>query len=74
MNYTLLSAHTLLSVLVEVGCSLRLMIPCWAVKFILVTEAGYDQGLALDHTPARGSDVSGTMGWILPSAALTEIE
>lgn len=41
----------------------------WAVKFILVTQAGYNQGFALDHTPSRGSGIGGAMvkpGWVLP--------
>jgi Fe-S-cluster-containing dehydrogenase component/DMSO reductase anchor subunit len=41
----------------------------WALKFILVTRAGYNQGFALDHTPSRGSGIGGAMvkpGWVLP--------
>jgi phenylacetyl-CoA:acceptor oxidoreductase subunit 1 len=41
----------------------------WALKFILVTRAGYNQGFALNHTPVRGSGIAGTMvkpGWVLP--------
>lgn len=41
----------------------------WALKFILVTRAGYNQGFALDHTPVRGSGIAGPPvkpGWILP--------
>jgi Fe-S-cluster-containing dehydrogenase component/DMSO reductase anchor subunit len=41
----------------------------WAIKFVLVTRAGYNQGFALNHTPARGSGVAGAMvkpGWVLP--------
>jgi phenylacetyl-CoA:acceptor oxidoreductase subunit 2 len=38
----------------------------WALKLILVTRAGYNQGFALNHTPARGSGIAGAMvkpGW-----------
>jgi phenylacetyl-CoA:acceptor oxidoreductase subunit 2 len=41
----------------------------WALKLILVTRAGYNQGFALNHTPARGSGIAGAMvkpGWALP--------
>ncbi len=37
-----------------------------ALKFILVTRAGYNQGFALTHTPVRGSGVAGPAvkpGW-----------
>ena len=40
-----------------------------ALKFILVTRAGYNQGFALNHTPVRGSGIAGPLvkpGWILP--------
>jgi phenylacetyl-CoA:acceptor oxidoreductase subunit 2 len=41
----------------------------WALKLILVTQAGYNQGFALNHTPTRGSGIAGAMvkpGWVLP--------
>jgi phenylacetyl-CoA:acceptor oxidoreductase subunit 2 len=41
----------------------------WALKFILVTRAGYNQGFALSHIPVRGSGIAGAMvkpGWVLP--------
>ena len=41
----------------------------WALKFVLVTHAGYNQGFALVHTPVRGSGSAGSLvkpGWILP--------
>lgn len=41
----------------------------WALKFIIVTRAGYNQGFAIDHTPVRGSGIAGAMvkpGWVLP--------
>ncbi len=37
-----------------------------ALKFILITRAGYNQGFALTHTPVRGSGVAGPAvkpGW-----------
>jgi phenylacetyl-CoA:acceptor oxidoreductase subunit 2 len=37
-----------------------------ALKFILVTRAGYNQGFALAHTPVRGSGIAGPAvkpGW-----------
>jgi phenylacetyl-CoA:acceptor oxidoreductase subunit 2 len=40
-----------------------------ALKFILVTRAGYNQGFALAHTPVRGSGSPGPAikpGWALP--------
>jgi hypothetical protein len=40
-----------------------------ALKFIIVTQAGYNQGFALERTPVRGSGIAGVMvkpGWILP--------
>jgi phenylacetyl-CoA:acceptor oxidoreductase subunit 1 len=45
-----------------------------ALKFILVTRAGYNQGFALTHTPVRGSGVAGPAvkpGWSLPSCDTT---
>jgi phenylacetyl-CoA:acceptor oxidoreductase subunit 2 len=41
----------------------------WALKFILVTRAGYNQGFALNHIPVRGAGIAGPPvkpGWILP--------
>jgi len=41
----------------------------WAVKYILITRAAYNQGFALPHTPIRGSGVPGPAvkpGWTLP--------
>jgi phenylacetyl-CoA:acceptor oxidoreductase 26-kDa subunit len=37
-----------------------------ALKFVLVTRAGYNQGFALVHTPVRGSGIAGPAikpGW-----------
>jgi len=37
-----------------------------ALKLILVTRAGYNQGFALAHTPIRGSGIAGPAvkpGW-----------
>jgi Fe-S-cluster-containing dehydrogenase component/DMSO reductase anchor subunit len=41
----------------------------WAIKFILITRAAYNQGFALPHTPIRGSGVPGPAvkpGWTSP--------
>jgi phenylacetyl-CoA:acceptor oxidoreductase subunit 1 len=41
----------------------------WAIKFILITRAAYNQGFALPHTPIRGSGVPGPAvkpGWTFP--------
>jgi phenylacetyl-CoA:acceptor oxidoreductase subunit 1 len=41
----------------------------WALKFIMVTRAAYNQGFALQHTPVRGSGLAGPAvkpGWISP--------
>jgi phenylacetyl-CoA:acceptor oxidoreductase subunit 1 len=41
----------------------------WAIKFILITRAAYNQGFALPHTPTRGFGVPGPAikpGWTLP--------
>ncbi len=41
----------------------------WAMKFILVTRAGYNQGFALPHTPLRGAGKIGPPvkpGWTMP--------
>jgi phenylacetyl-CoA:acceptor oxidoreductase subunit 1 len=41
----------------------------WALKFILITRAAYNQGFALPHTPIRGSGVPGPAvkpGWTSP--------
>jgi len=41
----------------------------WAIKFILITRAAYNQGFALPHTPIRGSGQPGPAvkpGWTLP--------
>jgi phenylacetyl-CoA:acceptor oxidoreductase subunit 1 len=41
----------------------------WAIKFILITRAAYNQGFALPHTPIRGSGLPGPAvkpGWTLP--------
>ena len=40
-----------------------------ALKLILVTRAGYNQGFALTRTPVRGSGVPGSavkLGWLVP--------
>ena len=40
-----------------------------ALKFTLVTRAGYNQGFALTHTPVRGSGLAGPAvkpGWSAP--------
>jgi Fe-S-cluster-containing dehydrogenase component/DMSO reductase anchor subunit len=40
-----------------------------ALKFMLVTRAGYNQGFALEHTPVRGSGAAGSgvkPGWAFP--------
>jgi phenylacetyl-CoA:acceptor oxidoreductase subunit 2 len=40
-----------------------------ALKFVLVTRAGYNQGFALAHTPVRGSGSAGPAikpGWSAP--------
>jgi phenylacetyl-CoA:acceptor oxidoreductase subunit 2 len=31
----------------------------WLLKFTLVTRAGYNQGFAIEHVPARGSGAVG---------------
>ena len=41
----------------------------WAIKFILIARAAYNQGFALPHTPVRGSGVPGPAvkpGWTAP--------
>ena len=41
----------------------------WAIKFILITRAAYNQGFALPHTPIRGSGIPGPAvkpGWSSP--------
>jgi phenylacetyl-CoA:acceptor oxidoreductase subunit 2 len=41
----------------------------WALKFILITRAAFNQGFALPHTPIRGSGVPGRAvkpGWSSP--------
>ena len=41
----------------------------WAIKFILITRAAYNQGFALPHTPIRGTGVPGPAvkpGWTSP--------
>jgi len=41
----------------------------WAIKFILITRAAYNQGFALPHTPIRGFGVPGPAvkpGWSSP--------
>ena len=41
----------------------------WALKLILITRAGYNQGFALRRMQARGSPVTGTAikpGWVVP--------
>jgi phenylacetyl-CoA:acceptor oxidoreductase subunit 1 len=38
----------------------------WALKFIMITRAAYNQGFALNHTPVRGSGLPGgavKSGW-----------
>jgi phenylacetyl-CoA:acceptor oxidoreductase 26-kDa subunit len=40
-----------------------------AMKFVLITRAGFNQGFALTHTPVRGSGAAGPAikpGWTLP--------
>jgi phenylacetyl-CoA:acceptor oxidoreductase subunit 2 len=39
-----------------------------ALKFVIVTRAGYNQGFALSHTPVRGSGAAGPAvkpGWLV---------
>jgi len=41
----------------------------WAIKFILITRAAYNEGFALPHTPIRGTGVPGPAvkpGWTSP--------
>src|SRR5664280_239944 len=38
---------------------LSVFVTGWAIKFILITRAAYNQGFALPHTPIRGSGVPG---------------
>jgi Fe-S-cluster-containing dehydrogenase component/DMSO reductase anchor subunit len=43
----------------------------WAMKFILITRAGYNQGFALAHTPRRGAGAAGPPvkpGWTVSQA------
>lgn len=40
----------------------------WALKFIMITRAAYNQGFALNHTPVRGSGLPG--GAVKPGWAL----
>jgi phenylacetyl-CoA:acceptor oxidoreductase subunit 2 len=40
----------------------------WALKFIMITRAAYNQGFALDYTPVRGSGLPG--GAVKPGWAL----
>jgi len=40
----------------------------WALKFIMITRAAYNQGFALNHTPVRGSGLPG--GAVKPRWAL----
>jgi phenylacetyl-CoA:acceptor oxidoreductase subunit 2 len=40
-----------------------------ALKFFVVTRAGYNQGFALAHTPVRGAGIAGPAvkpGWSTP--------
>jgi phenylacetyl-CoA:acceptor oxidoreductase subunit 2 len=40
-----------------------------ALKFVVVTRAGFNQGFALMHTPVRGSGIAGPAvkpGWSMP--------
>ena len=49
------------------GCSV--FATGWAIKFILITRAAYNQGFALAHTPIRGFGVPGPAvkpGWSSP--------
>ena len=49
----------------------------WAIKFILITRAAYNQGFALPHTPIRGSGVPGPAvnpGWTLPSVGAGQFQ
>ena len=42
----------------------------WALKFIIVTRAAYNQGYALKHIPVRGTGIAGPSvkpGWSVPS-------
>ena len=44
----------------------------WAIKFILITRAAYNQGFALPHTPVRGTGIPGPAvkpGWTTPRHA-----
>jgi phenylacetyl-CoA:acceptor oxidoreductase subunit 2 len=44
----------------------------WALKFIIVTRAGFNQGYAISHIPVRGTGIAGPSvqpGWTLPTGA-----
>ncbi len=48
---------------------LSVFVTGWAIKFILITRAAFNQGFALPHTPIRGSGLPGPAvkpGWTLP--------
>jgi len=41
------------------GAGLAAFASGWAIKFILITRAAYNQGFALPHTPVRGTGQPG---------------
>ena len=49
------SAQVPLAALAALGA----LLAGWWVKFVIVTRAGYNQGFAIDHTPARGAGTGG---------------
>src|SRR5260370_11301550 len=45
---------------------IRVVATGWALKFIMIPRAAYNQGFALNHTPVRGSGLPGPVvkpGW-----------
>jgi phenylacetyl-CoA:acceptor oxidoreductase subunit 2 len=42
-----------------VAAGASIVLSGWALKFVIVTEAAYSQGFALDHAPARGAGSPG---------------
>jgi phenylacetyl-CoA:acceptor oxidoreductase 26-kDa subunit len=65
VGFLLTAADTALFAL----AGLSVFVTGWAIKFILITRAAYNQGFALPHTPIRGSGVPGRAvkpGWSSP--------
>ena len=55
-------------IVLVINALILMVIAGWLIKFIIVTRAGFFQGYAMIHTPARGAGTPGPgtkPGWVM---------